>query len=79
MAQQAFSSDTYPTLFMGIPALEAMHAGLIRKRRKVSERLHNVIDAGVNRVVDYYDRTAASDSYLVSMGNDHFFFLFLHI
>ncbi|KIJ26340.1 hypothetical protein M422DRAFT_272627 [Sphaerobolus stellatus SS14] len=48
--QQAFSSDTYPALYMGIPALEAMHVGLTRKHHK--------------KVVEYYDRTGALDAYL---------------
>ncbi|KIJ23090.1 hypothetical protein M422DRAFT_81167, partial [Sphaerobolus stellatus SS14] len=66
-AQQAFSSETYPTLSMGIPALEAMHAGYTRKRRKVSASLHEAVVAALSKIEDYYDKTSCSDAYLVSM------------
>jgi hypothetical protein len=64
---------------MGIPALEAMHAGLTRKHRKVSERLHDPIDAGLQKVVEYYDRTGASDAYLCAMSIPFFYTLFFVI
>jgi len=58
----------YPSLHLGIPALEALHAAWSRKRRKVSTRLHESLDAGLRKVTEYYDRTGYSDAYLVAMG-----------
>lgn len=69
-----FSSDTYPTLCLGIPTLEALHAGLTQKHCKVSERLHAPIDARLVKIVEYYDLTRASDAYLVSMGSNFCFY-----
>ncbi|KIJ48978.1 hypothetical protein M422DRAFT_45255 [Sphaerobolus stellatus SS14] len=71
VAQQVFSSETYLTLYLVIPALEAIHAGLTHKWCEASEKIQGHIDAGTRQVVEYYNKTSASDAYLVSMGKSY--------
>lgn len=68
-AQQAFSSDQGPTLHLGLPALEALHkAWSSRATRPKYADFERAIDKGLLKVSEYYDKTASSDVYTLTMG-----------
>jgi hypothetical protein len=67
-AQQAFSSDNGPTLHLTLPALEALHhAWSSRSKRSKYAHLEAALDAGVAKIVEYYDKMADSDVFIFAM------------
>ncbi|KAF8336664.1 ribonuclease H-like domain-containing protein [Amanita rubescens] len=67
-AQQAFSSDQGPTLHLALPALEALHkAWSTRFSRTQYADFQDGLNAGIDKIIDYYDRSADSDAYIMAM------------
>ncbi|KAF8638777.1 hypothetical protein AX14_010153, partial [Amanita brunnescens Koide BX004] len=67
-AQQAFSSDQGPTLHLALPALEALHkAWSTRVSRIQYLDFQDGLNAGIDKIVDYYQRSADSDAYIMAM------------
>ncbi|KAJ3828572.1 hypothetical protein F5880DRAFT_1472165, partial [Lentinula raphanica] len=67
-AQQAFSSEKEPSLYIGIPALEALHrAWSTRSSRMKYSEFHNALEDGINKVQDYYERITDNRAYVISM------------
>ena len=67
-AQQAFSAENYPTLYLGVPSLEALHAAWTKRRGKGIQKFDIALDAGLAKLTHYYDKTGQSDAYLMAMG-----------
>jgi hypothetical protein len=67
-AQQTFSSENEPSLHIAIPALEALHSAWSKRieREKYSEFL-DAIQAGIDKLNKYYERTEDSTAYIMSM------------
>ncbi|KAG6852135.1 hypothetical protein C0991_002699 [Blastosporella zonata] len=67
-AQQAFSTDQGPTLHLAIPALEALHAAWskCRNQSKYSD-FFPALDAAIEKVSEYYNKTSESEVYTFSM------------
>ena len=68
-AQQAFSSASTPTLQNALPALEKLHAAW----EKASSKQHYApyilaLTAGITKLDEYYQCTAASDAHIMAMG-----------
>jgi len=68
-AQQAFSSSSTPTLQNALPALERMHVAW----EKASSKPHYscfkpALNAGMEKLNKYYQRSAASDAHIMAMG-----------
>ncbi|KAJ8503453.1 hypothetical protein ONZ45_g10852 [Pleurotus djamor] len=67
-SQQAFSSDQESTLSLALPALEALHkAWSSRIDRSKYASFSAALQAGVDKIVEYYNRTADTDAYNVTM------------
>jgi len=69
-AQQAFSSDTVPTLHNALPALEALHQAWSScighdKYSDFTDALHT----GTEKIGQYYELTANSHAYTMAMCN----------
>ena len=67
-AQQAFSSDQATTLHLALLALEALHKAWT-KRADYSKYCNFVLalNAGLDKIEEYYDCTADSDAYTFTM------------
>ncbi|KAJ3804079.1 hypothetical protein F5876DRAFT_14328, partial [Lentinula aff. lateritia] len=67
-AQQTFSSENEPSLHVGLPALEALHNAWSKRllKAKYSEFL-DAIQAGIDKLSDYYNRTGSSSAYVILM------------
>ncbi|KAH7903417.1 ribonuclease H-like domain-containing protein, partial [Hygrophoropsis aurantiaca] len=67
-AQQSFSSDRGPSLHLALPALEALHkAWSSRAIRDKYVDFKRALEAGVDKIGDYYKKSADSDAYIISM------------
>ncbi|KIL54468.1 hypothetical protein M378DRAFT_92486, partial [Amanita muscaria Koide BX008] len=68
MAQHAFSTDQGPMLHLALPALEALwKAWSSRLHREKYSDFKAGLRAGINKVTDYYEKTADSDAYIMAM------------
>ena len=67
-AQHAFSSDQAPTLHLVLPTLEALHKAWSSRHNHVKYTAFvAALDAGLAKIVEYYDQTADSDAYTFAM------------
>jgi hypothetical protein len=68
-AQQAFSSDTSPSLHLALPALEALRKAWSTRRDKIkySDFTHPLTQA-INKITEYYEKSAESDAFILAMG-----------
>ncbi|KAG2148168.1 uncharacterized protein EDB93DRAFT_1103831 [Suillus bovinus] len=67
-AQQSFSSDRGPSLQQALPALEALHkAWSSRSANPRYKAFHIALNAAVEKIKQYYDRTSDSEAYIMSM------------
>lgn len=67
-AQQTFSSENEPSLHVAIPALEALHNAW--SKRIVKDKYTAFVEpiqAGIDKLSEYYDRTGDSSAYVLSM------------
>ncbi|KAG6838948.1 hypothetical protein C0991_007072, partial [Blastosporella zonata] len=68
LVQQAFSTEQGPTLHLAIPALESLHAVWSKCREQECYKdLHVALDAGFQKISNYYDKTAESEVYTFAM------------
>ena len=68
-AQQAFSAAARPSLHRALPAIEMMYAQWDKTSSK--PRYHSFVpalQAGMGKLNEYYQRTAASDAHIIAMG-----------
>lgn len=67
-AQHAFSSETEPALYNGLPALERLHsAWSSRKDKPKNAPFKEALEAGIAKIEEYYDKTSSSHAYTMSM------------
>jgi len=67
-AQYAFSLEQGPTLHLAILALEALHkAWSARVTRAKYADFAAALSAGINKIVEYYDKTEESPTYAFAM------------
>ncbi|RXW23821.1 hypothetical protein EST38_g1987 [Candolleomyces aberdarensis] len=67
-AQQAFSSETEPSLYNGLPALERLHkAWSSRAKKDKYEQYKPALKAGIAKIEEYYDKTSFSHAYTMAM------------
>ncbi|KIK17413.1 hypothetical protein PISMIDRAFT_111470 [Pisolithus microcarpus 441] len=67
-AQHAFSTKQGPTLHTALPALEVLHKAWSTRKNSVKYAdFTSGLDAGLAKVGDYYERTAASNAHIVAM------------
>ncbi|KAF5314033.1 hypothetical protein D9611_006951 [Ephemerocybe angulata] len=67
-AQQAFSSETEPTLYNGLPALERLHkAWSSRAGRPKYAAFQPALEAAYEKIATYYSKTDMVDAYTMSM------------
>ncbi|KAF5365840.1 hypothetical protein D9757_012805 [Collybiopsis confluens] len=67
-AQQAFSAEKEPSLYIGIPALEALHrAWSTRSTRSKYSPFRTALEAGVSKVEEYYEKITDNQAYIISM------------
>ncbi|RXW14436.1 hypothetical protein EST38_g11418 [Candolleomyces aberdarensis] len=67
-AQQAFSSETEPSLYNGLPALERLHkAWTSRSKKDKYKQYRPALEAGLVKIKDYYDKTSYSHAYTMAM------------
>ncbi|KDQ48915.1 hypothetical protein JAAARDRAFT_144238 [Jaapia argillacea MUCL 33604] len=68
-AQQLFSSETHPALHLGLPALEDLHASWTTFQAKLgpNSRFYDAIQAGLDKIAEYYDKTGDNDAYVFSI------------
>ena len=78
-AQQAFSSASTPTLQDALPALEKLHAAWEKASSKQRYAPYiPALAAGMAKLDEYYQRTAASDAHIMAMGKCLVFRLLRH-
>ena len=67
-AQQSFSSDRGPAVHLALSALEALHKAWHSRSLKVDYVDFRVgLEAGVNKIAEYYEKSADSDVYIMAM------------
>ncbi|KAJ3780125.1 hypothetical protein GGU10DRAFT_279848, partial [Lentinula aff. detonsa] len=67
-ARQEFSADTYPTLYLALPALEKLHYAWSKWHNSQQYQwLKPALTAALSVIKEYYQRTSKSMSYLVVM------------
>ncbi|GLB43962.1 putative hAT family C-terminal dimerisation region [Lyophyllum shimeji] len=67
-AQQAFSSDSQPSLHHALPALESLYKAWSSRMSKAKyARYRTALEAGVSKIVEYYDKTSTSHAYTMAM------------
>ncbi|KIJ12263.1 hypothetical protein PAXINDRAFT_14886 [Paxillus involutus ATCC 200175] len=67
-AQQNFSSDAGPSLHLALPALEALHKAWDSRSIQSKYMVFSTgLNAAVNKIVEYYERTADLDTYTMAM------------
>ena len=69
-AQQSFSSDCGASVHLVLPALEAMHKAWLSQTSKmkyIDAGLIVALNAGIEKIGEYYERSAESDAYIVAM------------
>jgi len=67
-AQQAFSSDTGPSLHLALPALEGLHkAWTSRSNSPKYSPFHAGLAAATNKIQEYYEKSAECDAYIIGM------------
>jgi hypothetical protein len=60
--------DKGPSLQLALPALEALHkAWMSRSDSPKYAPFHEGLNAAVEKIHEYYDRTAESDAYIMAM------------
>ncbi|KAJ6607651.1 ribonuclease H-like domain-containing protein [Mycena sp. CBHHK59/15] len=69
-SQHKFSSDLKSTLHVALPALEALHAGWTKcaADAKYSD-FKDALEQALEKVDEYYQKTANSNTYMFAMGN----------
>ncbi|KAJ7595850.1 hypothetical protein C8J56DRAFT_730494, partial [Mycena floridula] len=65
--QQKLSAEKTPTLCNALPAYEAMMK-VWREMRDEIPQMSAVIDAGLNKLESYLDRTHLTNAYVLAMG-----------
>lgn len=77
MAQQAFSAGARPTLHNALPAIEKMYGAWEKASEKSRYAVFKpALEAGMAKLDEYYQRTAASDAHIITMGKHKFRFNF---
>ncbi|KIK25428.1 hypothetical protein PISMIDRAFT_73410, partial [Pisolithus microcarpus 441] len=67
-AQQAFSSEQGPMMHAVLPALEVLFKALSSQREAAKYAdFTDALDAGLNKVAEYYEQTAASNAHVIAM------------
>jgi len=65
---QQFSSDRGPSLQQALPALEALHkAWSSRSANSKYKAFHIALNAAIEKIKQYYDRTSESEAYIMAM------------
>jgi hypothetical protein len=68
-AQQAFSSSSAPSLQNALPVLERMHAAWEKASNKPRySTFISALDSGMQKLDQYYQRSAESDAHIMAMG-----------
>ncbi|KAG6894876.1 hypothetical protein C0992_004193 [Termitomyces sp. T32_za158] len=77
-AQQAFSAEDAPTLYNGLPALEALYEAWSKRQSlaQYSEFL-DALAAGILKIEEYYEKTAESHAYTFAMGKFLYHYIIL--
>ena len=66
--QQSFASDTGPATHLALPALESLHKAWHTQSMKAEYAdFWSALEAGVNKIANYYEKTADSDAYIMAM------------
>ncbi|KDQ50977.1 hypothetical protein JAAARDRAFT_543907 [Jaapia argillacea MUCL 33604] len=68
-SQQRCSSDQHPALHLGLPALEDLHTqwSALNQDSKVNPVFKDALQAGLDKIAEYYDKTGNNDAYVFSM------------
>jgi hypothetical protein len=67
-AQQSFSSDCGPATHLALPALEPLHKAWHTRSTKVEYMdFWPALEAGINKIAGYYEKTADSDIVLLQL------------
>lgn len=72
-AQQAFSSDTGPSLHLALPALEGLHKAWVSHLNNPKyASFHAGLTAATDKIQEYYEKSAECDAYIVGMCTSKF-------
>ncbi|KAG2079500.1 uncharacterized protein F5147DRAFT_661838 [Suillus discolor] len=68
LAQHSFSSEEGPTLHLALPALKALHSAWSSHSAWIKYiDFHQALDAAVDKISDYYMKSASSDAHIMAM------------
>jgi len=67
--QQSFSSDAQPSLHTALPAIEELYTKWEQASAKERySKFKDALTAAMEKLEEYYERTAASDAHIIAMG-----------
>ncbi|KAG2147921.1 hypothetical protein DEU56DRAFT_753194 [Suillus clintonianus] len=68
LAQHLFSSEEGPTLHLALPALEALHSAWSSHSAQIKYiDFHQMLDAAIDKISNYYTKSAGSDAHIMAM------------
>ncbi|KAG1779171.1 hypothetical protein EV702DRAFT_1044108 [Suillus placidus] len=68
LAQHSFSSEEGPTLHLALPALKALHSAWSSHSAQIKYiDFHQALDAAIDKILDYYMKSASSDAHIMAM------------
>jgi hypothetical protein len=77
-AQQAFSSGSRPSLHNALPAIETMYSAWQSASTKPRYTpFVPALEAGMEKLNEYYKRTAESDAHIIAMGSYSYIHLYI--
>ncbi|KAG8220553.1 hypothetical protein J3R82DRAFT_3286, partial [Butyriboletus roseoflavus] len=66
--QQSFTSNSGPATHLALPALKSLHKAWYTRSLKAEYLdIWPALEAGVNKVTNYYEKMADSDAYIMVM------------
>ncbi|KAG0703192.1 hypothetical protein DFH29DRAFT_874598 [Suillus ampliporus] len=65
LAQHSFSSEEGPTLHLALPALHSAWSSRSARIKYID--FHQALDAAIDKISDYYTKSASSDAHIMAM------------
>lgn len=68
LSQQSFSSEQGPMLHLALPALESLHSAWSSRSGRIKYLdFAEGLDAGIEKIAKYYEKSSSSDAHIMAM------------
>ncbi|KAG1795015.1 uncharacterized protein HD556DRAFT_1307627 [Suillus plorans] len=68
LSQQSFSSEQGPMLHLALPALESLHSAWLSRSGRIKYLdFAEGLDAGIEKIAKYYEKSSSSDAHIMVM------------